>query len=120
MAPNRHLRITTAGAGLVKTINQRRNYVAARLVIVARPVNVRRHYANEIIAILAPICLAELETRNLGQGVRFIGWLQWPRQQILLFDGLRAMLWIHAGAAQEHQLFGYSRTRRNHIALNLQ
>ena len=48
--------------------------------------------------------LTEFNTRDLGQGISSIRTLQWPCQQVVLLNWLRAISWIDAGTSKEQQL----------------
>ena len=57
---------------------------------------------NEIAAILAAIGLTKLDPRDLGDRIPLVGGLQWPSEQMLLLDRLRAVAQIDEAAAQKH------------------
>ena len=62
--------------GLVKLADERRQHVGIlRVIIVARPIKVRRHCRNPIPPILFSIGLNQFDARNFRDGIPFIGWL---------------------------------------------
>lgn len=92
--------------GLVEAADERRDHVAVfRVVVVARAVEIGGHGADGVKAVLRAVGLTHPDPRYLGQGVGFVGGLQWAGEQVLLPDGLGAEFGIDAGRAQEKQLF---------------
>ena len=75
-----------------------------QVVVVARPIQVGGHHAGVARAVLRIKAFAQLDAGNLGQGVRLVGWLQRASEQILFFDGLRAITWVNAARTQKHQI----------------
>ena len=72
-APERHGR-TILHLGQMELVDHRRQDVrVVQIEIVERPVHVRGHRADEVRVILPPIRLAQLDARNLGDGVRLVG-----------------------------------------------
>src|SRR4051812_26880439 len=102
-APHRHL-VLTRGAGLVEAAHQRRQHVGAlEIEVVVRTIEIGRHGRDEVAAILPAVGLAELDARDLGDGVGLVGGLQQAGEQILLADRLRALPGVDAGASQVEQ-----------------
>ncbi len=73
------------------------------VVVVAGPVEVGRHQADGIKAVLAAQGLTELDARDLGDGIPLIGGFERPGEQGFLTDGLGGELGIDAAAAQKQQ-----------------
>ena len=67
-----------------------------QIEIVVRPVKIRRHGGNEIRAVFARVSLAKLHPRNLRDRIRFVGWVQRPRQKRLFPDRLLRMFRVNA------------------------
>ncbi len=82
----------------------RQDVAGAEVEVVARPVEIGRHGGDEVAAVLAAIGLAELEARDLGDRVPFVGGLQRSRQQRRLRDRLRGQLGIDAARSEKEQL----------------
>ena len=100
-APDAHLG-KPLNLGLMETADHGRDYMAVfRVVIVTCAVEVRRHGADGVKAVLLAVGLAHLDARDLGQGIGIIG----SGEQVLLFDGLRAELGIDAGRPQKEEFF---------------
>src|SRR6188508_1010403 len=78
---------------------------ARQVVAVVRPVEIRRHDADVAASVLQIEVIAELDARDLGDRVRLVGLLEGPGEQIFLANGLRAVAWIDAARAQEHESF---------------
>ena len=76
------------------------------MIIVAAPVEIGRHHADEVGAVLAAIGLDHLDAGDLGDRIGLVGRLQRPRQHRILAQRLRRQLGIDAGRAEEHQLLG--------------
>ena len=78
--------------------NQSRKHMAVLgMEIVARPVKVGRHDRAVVGAMLAIIALAQLDSGNLGDGVRLVGGFKHPGQQRTFCNRLRRFLRINAG-----------------------
>ena len=69
--------------------------------IVARAIEIGGHRRDEIASMLTSIGLAELQSRNFGNGVPFIGGFKRPGQQCALFNRLRRELRINAGGTEK-------------------
>ncbi|MEY3838199.1 MAG: hypothetical protein RL304_1181, partial [Verrucomicrobiota bacterium] len=72
--------------------------------IVAGPVQVARHRADEVAPMLGPGVVAELDARDLGDGIGLVGRLERAGQQGVLADRLRGVLRVDAARAEEEQL----------------
>ncbi len=72
--------------------------------IVAGPIEIGRHRADEVRAVLAAIGLAELDAGDLGDRVPLIGGLELALEQRLLGHRLRRELGIDAAGAEEQEL----------------
>lgn len=104
-APDAHLG-KSLSLGLMETADHGRDHMAVfRVIIVTCAVEVRRHGADGVKAVLLAVGLAHLDARDLGQGIGIIGGLQGSGEQVLLFDGLRAELGIDAGRPQKEEFF---------------
>jgi len=77
-----------------------------RVVIVVGAVQVRGHHGNEVGAVLPVITFAHDNARDFCKGIGFVGGLQIPGKQVLLFHGLGAELRVDAGRSEEQQLLG--------------
>jgi GDPmannose 4,6-dehydratase len=75
-----------------------------KIVVVIRPVEVGRHGADEIAAVLPPVRLAELDAGDFGDRVPFVGRLQRAGEEVFLFQRLRGQLRVNARAAEEQEL----------------
>src|SRR3989441_660748 len=103
-APQRH-RFLAAYLGLVEFADQRGQDVARlEVVVVAGPVHVVRHDAEVARAVLAVVRPAHLDAGNLRQGVRAVGRLERPGEEVLLLDRLRAVARVDARGAEKEQL----------------
>src|SRR3989442_7700847 len=103
-APQRH-RFLAPYFGLVEFADQRRQDVARlEVVVVAGPVHVVRHGAEVARAVLAIERPAHLDAGDLRQGVRAVGRLQRPGEEVLLLDRLRAVARVDAGGAEKKQV----------------
>ena len=90
---------------LMEPAHQGRQYVSTLHVeVVPRPVEVGRHGRDEVVAVLLPVRLAELDTGDLGEGIALVGRLQGPAQQGLLCDRLLSQPRVDARAPQVQQL----------------
>src|SRR5947207_6274761 len=78
------------------------------VVIIIWAVEVGRHRADEIRAVLLPVGVAHFDSGDFGDGVPLVGRLQRPGEQVLLFQRLRCEFWIYAGAAKEKEFFDSS------------
>ena len=89
----------------VEAADQRRKHVAVgRMVVVVRTVEIRRHYADIIRAVLTVQVFAVFQSGNLRQSVGFIGLFQLGCQQTLFFHGLGGHTRVNARRTQEFQL----------------
>lgn len=68
-----------------------------RMEVIPRTIEIGRHDGHEFRAILPIVGLAHLDTRDLGNGVRFVGGLQFAGQEVFLFHGLGGVLGVDAG-----------------------
>src|SRR6266498_2269469 len=75
-----------------------------KIEVVPGPIVISRHYRYKISPVLLIIISAKLYRGNLGYGIRFIGRLQTPRQQIFLFHGLGREFRVYAGRPEIKQL----------------
>src|SRR4051794_5022329 len=65
--------------------------------------------------------LGQLDARNFGDGVRFIGRLDLTGQEIFLTHRLQRVLWVNARAAEEQKLANaVPLTGRQDVVLNVQ
>src|ERR1700687_4068198 len=100
-SPNGNL-IVGANLGLVHLSNQRWQHMGSlQVIVVPQPVEIRRHYGNELRAELPVIGTAHLDSGDLCNGIRAVCRLQRPGQKIFLPDGLRAITWVNAARSQE-------------------
>lgn len=82
-----------------------------QVVVVARAVEVGRHYCQIARAVLAVVGPAHLDARDLGHGVGAIGGFQGAGQQIGFADGLRAFSGVDAAGAQKKEALHASLVR---------
>ena len=93
-----------AGLGLMKAAQQGRQHMAiGGVVVVPRAIEVGRHQADGIKAVLAAQGLTQLDAADLGDGVQRIGRFQCAGEQRLLTDLLLGKFRIDATAAQKQQ-----------------
>jgi len=91
------------------------------IIIIVRAVKVGGHCGNEIAAVLAPISLAHLDARDLGDGVPLVGGFEGAGEEVRFLKGLRRQFRINARTAEEQQLFHPRLARSvNEIGLDLQ
>ncbi len=84
--------------------DERRQHVAGlQVVIVARSVEIGRHRAQVGRAVLAVVRPAHLDAGDLGEGIRPVGGLERPGEQVVLADRLRAIARVDARGAEEEQ-----------------
>ena len=88
--------------GFMHLANQGREYVGVlEREIIAQPVEVAGHCADEV----APVLLAgegtELDPSNLGDGVSLIGNLEWAGEERRLLNRLRGELRVDATGTQK-------------------
>ena len=69
--------------------------------VVAGAVKIGRHERYGVETVLLAIGFAELYSRDLGDGIPFVGGLQGTGKKILFFQGLRGEFGIDAGGAEE-------------------
>ena len=94
-----------AELGLVHLADQgRQDMGVLQREIVARPVEVAGHRADEVAAVLGAGMVAELDARDLRDRVGLVGDLERTGQQRLLADRLRGQLRVDAARAEEEQL----------------
>ena len=103
-SPTRHF----CGAGhfgFVEASKEGRKHVAVfRVVVVARPVQVGGHGADEVASVLVAVGVAELQPSDFGDGVRFVGGLQCAGEEHVFGHGLRRVFGVDAGTAQKEKL----------------
>src|SRR5215469_612708 len=89
----------------MKAANQRGQHVRRlEIEIVARAVKVRGHERNGVESILRAIGRAQLESRDLGDGVGFVGGFQRASEQIFFLHRLGREPRINARRTQKQQL----------------
>src|ERR1700752_3487530 len=89
--------------------------------IIPGPVKIRRHDRNEICAILPRISLAEFDSGNFCDCLRFVRWLKSPGQKGLLLDRLDRQTRVNARTSEKQKLLGAEiEACRNQIVLDLQ
>ena len=104
-APDHDLR-AAFGFGFVDFAQQRgENVRVLQIEVIAGAVEIRRHQRNRVESILRAVGLAELDAGDFGDGVRLVGGLKRAGEEMLLFHGLRRVLGIDAGGAEEQELF---------------
>ena len=74
-----------------------------RVVVVARPIEVARHHAAEIGAVLPVVALAHLDAGDLGDGVGLVGGFERAGEQVFFLDRLRAVARVDATGAEKKQ-----------------
>ena len=74
--------------------------------VVAWAIEIRRHGGAKIPLILTGIRLAELDSRDFGDGVGLVGLLEGAREERIFGDRLGGKLWINAGAPEEKEFGG--------------
>ena len=91
--------------GLVDLAEQRGEDVAGlEVVVVAGAVEVGGHGADEVVAVLAAVAVAEFDGGDLGDGVGAVGGLEGAGEQRVLGDGLGGVLGVDAAAAEVEEL----------------
>ena len=91
-----------------------------QMEIIIRTIKVGRHHGNIVRTILQIEALTHLQTRNLGNGIRFVRIFQRRSQQSVLFHWLCDITGIDTGTAQKKQLlYIMAKTLPYHILLNL-
>ena len=89
--------------------------------VVIGAVEIGGHYGDVVGAVLQVEALAQLQTGNLGDGIRFVGVFQGRGQQAIFLHGLRSLARIDAGASQEEQfLHAMAEALAYHVLLYLQ
>ena len=92
--------------GLMELADQGGQDVAVGQVeVVAGAVEVGRHDAAEVGAVLAVVGFAEFDAGDLGDGVGFVGRFEWAGEEGGLGHRLRGQTRVDAGAAEEQQAF---------------
>lgn len=91
-----------------------------KVEVVVRAVKVRGHHGEVVGAVLQVIAFTHLEARDLCDGVFLIGVFEFAREEGVLLHGLRCVLRVNAGRAEEQELFhvvgvGFA----EHVALDL-
>src|SRR5262245_44622202 len=71
------------------------------MVIVSRPIEVRRHHRYEITSVLAPVCLAKLNASDLRNGIGFVRRLERTSQQLIFAHGLLGKFRVNATRSEE-------------------
>ena len=88
--------------GLVKPADQRGDDVAVfGMIIVAGAVEIGRHHADEVGAVLAAIGLGQLDAGDLGDRIGLVGRLQRPGQQRILAQSAAARAWDRCRTSRE-------------------
>ena len=83
---------------------ERRQDVALfEVEVVVRPVEIRRHRADEVEAVLAAVVGAELQSGDLGERVAFVRRLQRASEQRVFSERLRRVLRVNTRAAEEEE-----------------
>jgi hypothetical protein len=77
---------------------------AGQIEVVERTIEVRRHRADEVRAVLCAVVIAELDRRDFRDGVRAIRRFERSRQQILLLDRLRRESRVDAARSEVEEL----------------
>lgn len=93
-APKRYGRRARRGRFVDLPDKRRQHVTGLEVVIVVRAVEVGRHAADEIRAVLLPISLAKLDPCDLRQGVPFVARLQRAAQQFCLRRRLPRVLGV--------------------------
>src|SRR5438132_183604 len=89
----------------MKLANERRQHMRSfQIEVVSWAIEISRHYANDIKAILPLVSLAHLDSGNLGDRIGFIRRLKRATQQVFLLQRLRRMFGIDAGGAEKKKL----------------
>ena len=109
-------------SGLVELTDHCRHDVRSlQIIVIMRSVKVCGHTADKVIPVLSLEKFAHLKSRNLSDGVRFVGLLKRSCQKRTLGDRLWSHLRIDTGTAQKQQfLHVIIMAAFNHITLNLQ
>ena len=90
----------------MKAAYQRWQYMTILCMkIITGTVEISRHDATEIGAVLAVVALAQLDAGNLSHRIGFIGRLERTAQKILLAHRLRRTTRIDAGRSKKQQTF---------------
>src|SRR3569623_2110368 len=107
-----------------------------QIIVIVWTIQIGGHHADVTSAILPVITLAQFDTRDLGDGVRFIRLLQWSGEKILLLNRLGTITRINATGAlkadalhvcqvrsmndngRDHQVLIYELRTRDVIGLN--
>ena len=96
--------------GFVELADHGRQHVArAQVEVVAGAEQVGRHQREVVGAVLAVEAAAELDAGDLGDRVGAVGLLERSGQQVLLFERLRRLARVDAGAAQKDELLDAGR-----------
>ena len=82
----------------------RHHMAVFQMEVVVRTVKVRRHHGEVVGAILQVVAFAHLETSNLCNGVFLVSVLEFAREEGILLHGLRGVLRVNAGRAEEQEL----------------
>ena len=113
-APNDDLRAARLTC-IVKLPNHRRQHMrTGEIEIVVWPVEIGRHRRNEIAAVLRAIGLAQLDSCDLRDGVRFVGRFERAVEKLFLFHWLRGVARVNARASEIQELLGAKQMRRMH------
>ena len=67
-----------------------------KVEIITWPVKVRRHGGDEVAAVLVAVGLAQLDARDLGYRIRFVGRLKRASKERLFRDWLRGVFRVNA------------------------
>ncbi len=103
-APDRDV-VGTGQLRLMRLADQgRQNVAGVQVEIVAGAVQIGRHGADEIAAMLFPVRLGQFDASDLGDRIPFVGGFQRAGQQGALRDRLRGLFRIDAAGAEEQHL----------------
>ena len=106
--------------GQVDLAHHGRHHVAVfKVEVIVRAVKVRGHHGEVVRAVLQVVAFAHLEARNFSNGVFLVRIFKFAREESVFFHGLRGILGVNAGRAQEQELLyvvgiGFA----EHVALN--
>ena len=74
-----------------------------QVVVVPRPIQVRRHHRQVLRPVLPVVRGAHLDPRDLRQRIGPVRGLQRAREKVFLLDGLRTIARVHAARSQEEK-----------------
>ena len=73
------------------------------VIIITWPIEIGRHQADRIKAILFSQSFAEIDPSNLSDAITLIRRLQWPGEQRFLLNRLLGKFGVNATATQKQQ-----------------